>query len=291
MLECGLGACARRVRPLPGSLACFYTGSVEAIYGTTYGAMLTSKIVLFGMILVFGGFNYKIVRQLRTGDGTLLLRLRRMGEVEIGIGITAILAAASLTSQPPGVDLVRNRVNFETIAAMMAPHLPRMTTPPLSSLSPPTKELCKQQHLVRGGTVQAYIPGQNYSPPTEGDIEWSEYNHHWAGLVVLIIGVLAVGSRFGGLRWARQWPVAFLGLAVFLLLRSDPENWPLGPNGFWESFTSADVAQHRFFVLLIVLFAAFEWGVQTGHLSSQKAALVFPLVCALGGAMLLTHTR
>ncbi len=131
-------------------LAGFYTGSAEAVYGTTYGAMLTSKIILFGMILLFGAFNYKIVRQLRTGDGTLLLRLRRMAEVEIGIGITAILAAASLTSQPPGVDLVQDRVNFGTIVARMTPHWPRMTTPPLSSLSPSTLELWKRQHPDRG---------------------------------------------------------------------------------------------------------------------------------------------
>ena len=26
----------------------------------------------------------------------------------------------------------------------------------------------------------------------------------------------------------------------FLFLRSDPENWPLGPNGFWESFAVVD---------------------------------------------------
>jgi hypothetical protein len=37
------------------ALARFYTGSAEAIYGSTYGAMLTSKMVLFGMILLFGG--------------------------------------------------------------------------------------------------------------------------------------------------------------------------------------------------------------------------------------------
>jgi copper resistance protein D len=73
------------------------------------------------------------------------------------------------------------------------------------------------------------------------------------------------------------------------LIRAGPENWPLGPNGFWESFTSADVTQHRFFVLLILLFAAFEWGVQTGRLASQSAALVFPLFAVWEEPMLLTH--
>jgi copper resistance protein D len=100
--------------------------------------------------------------------------------------------------------------------------------------------------------------------------------------------VLSCFQRFA---WARHWPIAFVGLAVFLLLRADPENWPLGPSGFWESFTAADVFQHRMFILLILVFAAFEWGVQTHRLKAPAAALVFPGICALGGALLLTHTH
>lgn len=271
-------------------LATFYVGSVQALYGTTYGVMLVSKVILFALVILFGAFNYKLVRQLRSGDRSLLVRLRRFGEAEIGIGITAILAAASLTSQPPGVDLVNDRVTWSMITTRMTPHAPRMTTPPLSSLTPSQRQTWNQQHPATSSN-STFIPGQTYVIPTQGDIQWSEYNHHWSGFVVLVIGVLAVLSRFKHARWARHWPLAFLGLALFLFLRSDPENWPLGPDGFWEGFAAAEVAQHRFFVLLIILFAAFEWGIQTGRLSSKKAALVFPLVCAVGGAMLLTHTH
>jgi putative copper resistance protein D len=271
-------------------LSYFYLGSVEAIYGTNYGLMLSAKVLLFGMIMLFGALNFKLVRQLNRGENTLLLRLRTFGEAEIGIGITVVLAAASLTSQPPGVDLPLDRVQWATIADRMTPRAPRMTTPPLSTLSPSSREQWKKEHAAMSSS-QSFVPGQSYTPPTEGDIEWSEYNHHWAGLVVLVMGVLAVLSRFSRFRWARHWPLAFIGLSVFLLLRADPENWPLGPSGFWESFSSADVSQHRLFVLLILMFAAFEWGVQTGRLTSQKAALVFPVVCAAGGAMLLTHTH
>ena len=52
-----------------------------------------------------------------------------------------------------------------------------------------------------------------------------------------------------------------------------------------------DVLQHRLFVLLIVAFAGFEWGVRTGRIVSPGATLVFPMVCAIGGALLLTHTH
>jgi len=107
--------------------------------------------------------------------------------------------------------------------------------------------------------------------------------------VVLAIGVLSLLAR--RFSWARGWPLAFLGLAVFLFIRADSENWPLGPRGFWESFQVAEVAQHRLFVLLIIVFAIFEWGVQTGHIAPRRAGLVFPLACAVGGALLVTHAH
>ena len=272
------------------ALSIFYIGDRTALYGTTYGIMVVAKALLFGMMLALGAINFRLIRSHGQDVSGWLTRLSRISEAEIGIGITVLLAAASLTSQPPAADLTVDRVSLSTIAQRFTPELPRMTTPPLSTLSPSTRELWKKAHPPGPANSQAYIPGQEqYVPPTEGDIAWSEYNHHWAGLVVLVMGVLAVLSRYRLFAWARHWPVAFVGLAVFLLLRADPENWPLGPSGFWESFTAADVAQHRLFVLLIVLFAAFEWGVQTGRLKAPKAALVFPAVCAGGGALLLTH--
>src|SRR6185369_8430919 len=135
----------------------------------------------------------------------------------------------------------------------------------------------------------SFVPGQRLQADAPADIAWSEYNHHWAGLVLLVVGILAVLARW--FSWARHWPLAFFGLAVFLLIRADSENWPLGPRGFWESFQVAEVAQHRLFVLLIIAFAVFEWAVQNGRLTPGKAGLVFPLVCAVGGALLLTHSH
>jgi len=41
----------------------------------------------------------------------------------------------------------------------------------------------------------------------------------------------------------------------------------------------------------VIMFAIFQWRVETNRLQSQFAALVFPAVCALGGVTLLTHTH
>ena len=135
------------------------------------------------------------------------------------------------------------------------------------------------------------MPGSGDLPPRNAaDIAWSEYNHHWSGLFVLAIGVLSLLNA-AGLRWARHWPLLFLGLAAFLFLRSDPEVWPLGEIGFFASFRDVEVLQHRVFVVLIAAFAIFEWRVRTGRAVKPWARLVFPLLCAGGGMLLLTHSH
>jgi len=82
---------------------------------------------------------------------------------------------------------------------------------------------------------QARVPGEGVLPPRNAeDIAWSEYNHHWAGLFVLAIGLLALAERTGHAPWARHWPLLFIILAAFLFIRSDPEVWPLGDIGFFS---------------------------------------------------------
>jgi putative copper resistance protein D len=120
---------------------------------------------------------------------------------------------------------------------------------------------------------------------------WSEYNHHAAGFFVFTMGLLALLNQTGRAPWARHWPLGFLGLAAFLVFRSDPRAWPLGPAGFWESMVLPDVLQHRVAVLLIVALALFEWMVRSGRLTRLRWRLVFPLLCATGGALLLTHSH
>ena len=267
-----------------------FVGSWNALYGTAYGIMVGTKVVLFGCLLLLGAANYFIVRGGGAASTTGATSLTRFGEVELGIGLTVILAAASLTSQPPGADLTEDRVSLHEIAVRYAPRIPQFTSPPLGDLSPAGKEMERQAKLAGVKVPAAFMPGESFShPDTPGDIAWSEYNHAWAGLIVFFMGLLALLSRNQYFAWAKIWPLMFLGLAVFLFLRADPENWPLGPNGFWASFREADVLQHRAAVLLIIVFALFQWAVETNRVKSHAAALVFPGVCAIGGIVLLTH--
>ncbi len=261
-------------------MAWFYVGSWSGLYTTAYGIMLVAKIFLFLAMIALGAGNWFLVRRLASDPAPLLMRLRRVVEAEICLGFLAVLTAASLTAQAPAVDVTgQDRLTSHEIYVRLHPEVPRMSSPPLASLTPPSSlaEAVKDSQFV--STVGS----------DDTDRAWSEYNHHWAGLIVLVAGLLALLSRHRTMRWARIWPLSFAGLAVFILLRADPENWPLGPRPFWESFAAPDVLQHRVGALLIVVFAVFEGAVQAGKLRARWASYVFPAMCALGAALLLTH--
>ena len=267
-----------------------YVGSLHAVYGTSYGIMVATKTVLFGILLLLGVLNFQIARS--PSGGSLIAGLKRFGEAEIGIGISVILTAASLTSLPPAVDLTTDRVSAQEIAARTAPHFPRLASPPMRDL--PEDIYAAQVKSFDAGPLSSasFVPGQaGTRPNTPAEKAWSEYNHHWAGIVVLAIGLLSLLAQARHFPWARNWPLIFLGLAAFLFLRSDPETWPLGPNGFWVTLQDPEVLLHRIFVVLVIALAIFEWRVQTGRVATERARLIFPALVAFASALLLTHSH
>ena len=251
---------------------------------------------LFAGLLLLGAGNYLLVERLRRDPATPILRLKRFAEVEIGVGITVLFCAASLTSLPPAIDLTSDRASTaRDRRAHHAAPADTPTSPDHASLAIPMLQAELDNHAaaaMRAARPEAFVPGAGVMPPRNAeDIAWSEYNHHWAGILVLAIGLLALVERTGKVPWARHWPLLFLVLAAFLFVRSDPEVWPLGDIGFLESFRDPEVVQHRIFVAVIIAFGLFEWSVRTGRLTAPKAALVFPLATALGGMLLLTHSH
>jgi len=265
-------------------LSFVYIDTPQAMLGTSYGAMVGAKIVLFALLMGLGAFNFLIVRGARTENPVLFERLRRFAEAEIGIAFTVILVAGSLTSQPPASDVAANRVPLSDIAERFAPKWPRVTLSrlPGSDAATPGK--------TRPAKFDSYVPGRLSAPTTPTEIALSEFNHHWAGFFVFVAGLLMIASR-AGIGWARHWPFTFLGLAVFLFFMADVDYWPLGSLPFWRGFMVAEVLQHRLVLPLLVAFGWYEWRVRTGRTSSPRAALVFPMVCALGGVVLMTHTH
>ena len=246
-----------------------YVDGPGALLGTSYGSMILTKVAVLGGVLLLGAANFLAVRRLPAGAAVSVPRLRRFIEVEFGLGATVLFVAASLTSLPPAADVVTDRASLAEVGVRFAPRWPVLTSPNISDLP---------------------VDDRN-APRTHADRAWSEFNHHWAGIFVLVMGLLALVHATGHARWARHWPLVFLGLAGFLLVRNDPGAWPLGPLGFWESMRYPEVLQHRIFVLLVIAFGIFEWLVRTDRVRLHGAALVFPLLCAVGGGLLLTHSH
>jgi putative copper resistance protein D len=272
------------------TLSLAYVGSIPAIYGTSYGIMVATKVILFGTLLLLGALNFQIARS--PSGGSVIASLKRFGEAELGIGITVILTAASLTSLPPAIDLKADRVSRQEIAARLAPQIPRLASPAVQDL--PEDVYAAEVTAFNAGTLSSasFVPGQaGTRPNTPAEKSWSEYNHHWAGLIVLAIGLLAFLAQTKHFPWARNWPLLFLGLSLFLFLRSDPETWPLGPNGFWVTLQDPEVLLHRIFSLLVIGLAIFEWRVQTGRVTTQGPRLIFPALVAVASALLLTHSH
>jgi putative copper resistance protein D len=281
-----------------GVLAWYYIGDVKGFYGTAYGVMVGAKIALFGLLLALGWGNNRAIARLDqrrppAGRRPPLTRLRRFAEAEIGIGITLFFAASSLTSVPPAVDLGTDRASWQEIVDRNTPVWPRLASPDHDSLAIPALQAKLDAEAAASASKPqpAFVPGAGeIASRNAEDIAWSEYNHHWAGIFVIVIGICALLDR-AGVRAARHWPLLFLVMAAFLFVRSDPEVWPIGPNGFFASLRDVEVLQHKFFVLLIVVFGIFEWRVRAFGWNARGAAYVFPLVTAVGAAALLTHSH
>jgi len=280
-------------------LAWVFVGSWQGLYGTSYGVMVVGKVGLLGILLGLGFMNFRLVERLRADPSTPILRMRRFAEAEIGIGLSVFALAASITSSPPSIDQPYDQVPWSVTAERMAPVLhPRLTSPSHDETAISVLQRKLDQEAAEGKLAdqhpRAFVPGSGL--PVErvpADIAWSEYNHHWAGIMVGIIGILALLERTGvrWLRWTRHWPAMFFVLAIFLFIRSDPEDWPAGNISFWESLKDAEPLQHKLTVLLVVVFGSFEWSVRAGVLKKPWAPLVYPILTAVGGGLLLMHSH
>jgi putative copper resistance protein D len=201
------------------------------------------------------------------------LVLRRRVEVEAGLGLVALLLAASIGSAPPAAE-VAGRATLAEVRDIFTPTWP----PRLSTPSP--AELAASTALADPS-----------APRTAANTAWSEFGHHVAGLFILAMGLLATLARTARARWARHWPLLIIGLTIFVAWSLDPEGWQTGAVGFWEQLLSGEVLQHRILLLLTAVFGVAEWRLRSGRHPGSRWRYVFPLACIAGGALLLSHAH
>jgi copper resistance protein D len=125
------------------------------------------------------------------------------------------------------------------------------------------------------------------------DKKESEFNHHLAGffLILAALFILAQNTvlpRWSFLRYA--WPSCFLLSGLFLLVFSDTELWPFGPQSWWYGIThNPEDLQHKTFALILLALGIIEVQRARGILKSAWSGWLFPVLACCGSVMLLFH--
>ena len=257
-----------------------YIDTWNGLVGTGYGNLLLVKICLMGMALGFASLNRSAV--IAGDDYALNRRVPYYIEAETFVLVTLLFTAASLASQPPAVDIPHLTASWQEVLNTFAPQIPQTSSPTHSA-------------LIAGEAGRVAIIDQ---VPSMAATKWSNYNHNIAGIFLTTMSFFAMLSymklaetnKYMGL--SKYWPIGFVLLGIFLFFRSDAETWPLGPIGFWEStFGNGEVLQHRIATLLVLVLGIIELVSRVSKTPHNRLALVFPVLAAFGGLMLLTHSH
>ncbi len=265
-------------------MALQYIDTWNGLIGTGYGNLLLVKINLMAIALGFAWLNKTAVIDYSKTGNTLCLnnRVPYYIEAETFVLITLLFTAASLASQPPAVDIAHLTASWQEVLNTFHPQIPQINSPTHGA-------------LLAGEAGRVAIIDQT---PSIAATEWSNYNHNIAGIFLTSMSFFAMLSymklaetnKYVGL--SKYWPVGFFCLGIFLFFRSDAETWPLGPIGFWEStFNNGEVLQHRIATLLVFVLGIIELTARVSKKSHEKLSLVFPVLAAFGGLMLLTHSH
>jgi putative copper resistance protein D len=192
--------------------------------------------------------------------------------------LTAILVAAvSLSTRPPVIDVVDQHATWAEVYKAFRPKVPRLTSPSYAE----AVAACSSRASIGDGVTAGM------------GTYWSDYNHNILGLFVVIMAMLGLASQTRWVPWARHWPLGFIALGVFIVLRSDAEDsWPFGHMGFWEGLLNNDeILLHRLGALIACGLGLIAWRARVNARRDTPLAYVIPLLCALGGFLLLGHVH
>ncbi len=267
-------------------IALQYIDTWNGLIGTGYGNLLMVKFVLLSLALGLAWLNRSAVLQYgTTGNPIRLINgVPYYIEAETFVLITLLFTAASLASQPPAIDIPTLTASWQEVLNTFTPQIPQTSSPTHTA-------------LIAGEPGRVAIIDQ---VPSVAATEWSNYNHNIAGIFLTVMSFFAMLSYmkspasmldrfFAAIKF---WPLGFVLLGIFLFFRSDAETWPLGPIGFWEStFNNGEVLQHRIATLLVFVLGVIELRARAKGNENNKLPLVFPLLAAFGGLMLLTHSH
>ncbi len=145
------------------------------------------------------------------------------------------------------------------------------------------------------GSLHDLSTGPQWEGSPQG-IAYSEFNHHFSGIFILLVGVTELWGALGIglLAWSRfLLPLAMLGAGGHLLIWSDHEAWPIGSLSFAQTFFGGDweMLEHKIYALLLLSVGAIEglrWSDQLRH---TLWTIPFPAFAIVGGLMLFLHSH
>jgi copper resistance protein D len=258
-------------------LAWSYIGTWQGLIGTDYGAMVLIKVALWLATLGFAALNSLAVRgrHAQARPGGSFQPVAAYMEAEILLLVAILFAAVSLATQPPAIDLTDQQATWAELYEMFRPKAPRLSSPSYA------EAVAAFSHKAAVHSRMTAAVGTH----------WSDYNHNVSGLFVVIMALLALASQAGWAPWARHWPLGFIALSVFIVLRSDAaDSWPFGQMGFWEGVLSSDaILLHRLGALTACAVGLIEWRVRANGTPSSRLPYVIPVLCTAGGLLLLGH--
>ncbi|MGZ8394207.1 MAG: hypothetical protein ACXWWJ_05515 [Nitrospira sp.] len=146
---------------------------------------------------------------------------------------------------------------------------------------------------------QAHHHGSGTATEWEGSargIAYSEFNHHLAGVFLLLIGLSEVRQALGwpALVWTRfLLPCALTVGGVFLLIWSDHDSWPIGSLTFAQTFFGDDpeIVQHKTYGILACAVGTIEFLRRLGWFAHAAWTVPLPLFAIVGGLMLFSHSH
>ena len=166
--------------------------------------------------------------------------------------------------------------------------------------------------VLSGSTSQAQLheapdmPEMNHANMSESDHpktaerlladkKESEFNHHLAGLLVILAGVFILVKERLVKYWPLApfvWPMCFLAAGLFLLVFSDTEIWPFGPQTPWYAVThNPEDLQHKLFAIILLVLGFVEFQRAKGRFQASWMVWFFPIAASAGAVMLLFHVH
>ena len=150
------------------------------------------------------------------------------------------------------------------------------------------------------------MPGMNANAPGAleneaqaakhlADKQESEFNHRLAGFFVVVAGIFIFLESYLAKRWPLVryvWPLCFLAAGLFVLVFSDTEIWPFGPQTPWYALThNLEDLQHKIFAIILLAIGYIELQRTRGRLKALWATWFFPVAAVTGAVLLLFHVH